>query len=208
MSKLSTIQNIYFIGIGGIGMSALARYFKSRGASVSGYDRAITPLTRELEAEGIDVHFEEDINMIPKNVDVVVYTPAIPADHEELVAVRVEQPHAELPPRHHLGLTLELDASLLELRVGGLQVRRRERDARVDAHLERRFLRVPARHRERDVRRRAGWRDGHPAHRRSHRRIIGFLPAENVTEEVDCLVLVRDDDGRCMDVRDHCFSSC
>jgi UDP-N-acetylmuramate--alanine ligase len=85
VNKISTIQKIYFIGIGGIGMSALARYFKSRGAAVTGYDRAITPLTRELEAEGIDVHFEEDVNMIPKNVDVVVYTPAIPADHAELV---------------------------------------------------------------------------------------------------------------------------
>ena len=85
MNKLSTIQKIYFIGIGGIGMSALARYFKSRGARVTGYDKTITSLTRELEAEGIDVHFEEDVNIIPKDVDVVVYTPAIPADHEELI---------------------------------------------------------------------------------------------------------------------------
>jgi len=85
VNKLSTIQKIDFIGIGGIGMSALARYFKSRNAIVSGYDRAITPLTRELEAEGIDVHFEEDVNVIPKDVDVVVYTPAIPANHEELM---------------------------------------------------------------------------------------------------------------------------
>lgn len=76
---------IYFIGIGGIGMSALARYCKSRGAIVTGYDRAITPLIRELEAEGIDVHFEENVDMIPKDVDVVVYTPAIPADHKELL---------------------------------------------------------------------------------------------------------------------------
>ena len=76
---------VYFIGIGGIGMSALARYFKSRGAVVTGYDKTITPLTRQLEAEGIDVHFEENINNIPKDVDVVVYTPAIPADHAELV---------------------------------------------------------------------------------------------------------------------------
>ena len=76
---------VYFIGIGGIGMSALARYFNSRGATVTGYDRGITPLIRELEAEGIDVHFEEDLGMIPKNVDVVIYTPAIPADHKELL---------------------------------------------------------------------------------------------------------------------------
>src|ERR1043165_384686 len=77
--------SLYFIGIGGIGMSALARYFKSRGATVSGYDRTITALTRELEAEGIDVHFDEDVQTIPKNADVVVYTPAVPEDHKELV---------------------------------------------------------------------------------------------------------------------------
>ncbi|SFQ53157.1 UDP-N-acetylmuramate--L-alanine ligase [Parafilimonas terrae] len=76
---------VYFIGIGGIGMSALARYFKTKGAMVTGYDRTVTPLTQQLEAEDIDVHFEEDINMIPKNADVVVYTPAIPSTHKELV---------------------------------------------------------------------------------------------------------------------------
>jgi UDP-N-acetylmuramate--alanine ligase len=85
VNKLSAIEKIYFIGIGGIGMSALARYFKSRGATVSGYDKTITPLTRQLETEDIDVHFEENVNAIPKDVDVVVYTPAIPADHQELV---------------------------------------------------------------------------------------------------------------------------
>src|ERR1700759_5394018 len=82
---LEELGRLYLIGIGGIGMSALARYFKSRGARVSGYDKTITPLTLELETEGIDVHFEENVNAIPKDVDVVVYTPAIPADHEELV---------------------------------------------------------------------------------------------------------------------------
>ena len=83
--SFENIHNVYFIGIGGIGMSALARYFKSKGATVTGYDRGITPLIRELEAEGIDVHFEEDIEIIPKDVDAVIYTPAIPADHKELV---------------------------------------------------------------------------------------------------------------------------
>jgi len=81
---LEGLGRLYFIGIGGIGMSALARYFKSRGAHVSGYDRTNTSLIRELEAEGIDVHFEEDVNAIPKDVDVVVYTPAIHANHAEL----------------------------------------------------------------------------------------------------------------------------
>jgi UDP-N-acetylmuramate--alanine ligase len=88
MSKLDDIRKIYFIGIGGIGMSALARYFLSRDTAVSGYDRSSTPLTRELEAAGIPVHYEENLDAIPKDVDVVVYTPAIPAAHAELVYYR------------------------------------------------------------------------------------------------------------------------
>lgn len=88
MDRLSGIQKIYFIGIGGIGMSALARYFLSRKVSVSGYDRTPAPLTKELEAEGISIHYEERIDLIPRDVDVVVYTPAIPAQHAELVYYR------------------------------------------------------------------------------------------------------------------------
>jgi UDP-N-acetylmuramate--alanine ligase len=88
MSRIDDIKKIYFIGIGGIGMSALARYFLSRGVAVSGYDRTSTPLTRELEAAGIEVHYEENIDIIPKDTDVVVYTPAIPAAHAELVYYR------------------------------------------------------------------------------------------------------------------------
>lgn len=77
--------SIYFIGIGGIGMSALARYFKSKGAKVSGYDKTSTPLTQELEKLGIEIHYEERLDLIPKEVDAVVYTPAIPKQHAELV---------------------------------------------------------------------------------------------------------------------------
>lgn len=88
MDRLSGIRKIYFIGIGGIGMSALARYFLSRKVSVGGYDRTPTPLTKELEAEGISIHYEERIDLIPRDVDVVVYTPAIPAQHAELVYYR------------------------------------------------------------------------------------------------------------------------
>src|ERR1051325_8450267 len=69
---------VYFIGIGGIGMSAVARYFQSRGAEVSGYDKTETALTRNLQENGIAVHFEENTTLIPKNADLVVYTPAIP----------------------------------------------------------------------------------------------------------------------------------
>jgi UDP-N-acetylmuramate--alanine ligase len=77
-------NNIYFIGIGGIGMSALARYYNSIGVSVSGYDKTETLLTKQLQEEGIDIHFEDNINLIPKQVDFVVYTPAIPSNHSEL----------------------------------------------------------------------------------------------------------------------------
>ncbi|ANI90797.1 UDP-N-acetylmuramate--L-alanine ligase [Arachidicoccus ginsenosidimutans] len=69
-------------------MSALARYFNSKGVEVSGYDRKETPLTKQLGNEGIKIHYEENIDLIPKNVDVVVYTPAIPATHKELVYYR------------------------------------------------------------------------------------------------------------------------
>lgn len=88
MSKLNDIKKIYFIGIGGIGMSALARYFKSKNVEVSGYDKTPTPLTHELEAAGIAIHYEERVDLIPKEVDAVVYTPAIPAAHAELVYYR------------------------------------------------------------------------------------------------------------------------
>jgi UDP-N-acetylmuramate--alanine ligase len=65
-------------------MSALARYFGAKGVAVSGYDKTETPLTKELMAEGIDVHYTEDVHAIPKDADLVVYTPAIPASHAEL----------------------------------------------------------------------------------------------------------------------------
>lgn len=87
--NLKTIQNIYLIGIGGIGMSALARYFVSLGKSVAGYDRTKTSLTDELVAEGMDIHFEDNAKLIPsfffnKDETLVIYTPAVPAGHEEL----------------------------------------------------------------------------------------------------------------------------
>jgi UDP-N-acetylmuramate--alanine ligase len=78
------LRSLYFIGIGGIGMSAIARYFHTQGAKVSGYDKTSTVLTRELEDEGIQIHYDERIDMIPKEVDLVVYTPAVPANHVEL----------------------------------------------------------------------------------------------------------------------------
>jgi UDP-N-acetylmuramate--alanine ligase len=83
--EIKKIRSVYFIGIGGIGMSAVARFFHSNGIMVSGYDRSETGLIKELEAEGIQIHFDENVEMIPKDVDIVVYTPAVPKDHKELV---------------------------------------------------------------------------------------------------------------------------
>ncbi len=84
MIDIINIRKIYFIGIGGIGMSSLARYFKFHGKEVSGYDRTETLLTRQLQAEGIPVHYEDDPELAPKDAGLVVFTPALPKDHREL----------------------------------------------------------------------------------------------------------------------------
>jgi len=75
---------VYFVGIGGIGMSAIARFFRANGAVVGGYDRTETPLTQKLATEGMAVHYTDDVNLLDKAAEVVVYTPAIPKDHKEL----------------------------------------------------------------------------------------------------------------------------
>ena len=85
--NLNQIQNVYFIGIGGIGMSALARYFKAIGKNVSGYDKTETELTKELQQLGIAIHFEDRIDLIPTDYYVentlVIITPAVPIHHSE-----------------------------------------------------------------------------------------------------------------------------
>ena len=87
------IKSVYFVGIGGIGMSAIARYFLHCGANVCGYDRTPSDLTRQLEKEGAQVHYEDNVDLIPdccrdKESTLVVYTPAIPAEHTELTFFR------------------------------------------------------------------------------------------------------------------------
>ncbi|MGO4770681.1 UDP-N-acetylmuramate--L-alanine ligase [Flavobacterium sp. W22_SRS_FK3] len=85
--NLNQIQNVYFIGIGGIGMSALARYFKYIGKQVTGYDKTPSMLTNELIKSGIDIHFEDNISLIPSDYFVentlVIFTPAVPMTHSE-----------------------------------------------------------------------------------------------------------------------------
>ena len=84
------MTDIYFIGIGGIGMSAIARYYNAKGYRVSGYDKTPSPLTHALESEGIAVHYEDNTDFVPKDVEstLVVYTPAVPKDMGELVYVQ------------------------------------------------------------------------------------------------------------------------
>jgi len=84
MIDIKDIKRVYFIGIGGIGMSALARYFNFHGKEVSGYDKTETPLTKQLVGEGIPVHYDDNLELAPKDADLVVYTPAVPKNHTEL----------------------------------------------------------------------------------------------------------------------------
>lgn len=94
--ELKDIKAVYFVGAGGIGMSALARYFIHRGLVVAGYDRTPSDLTRQLEKEGMVIHYEERVDEIPqacrdRESCLVVYTPAVPATHKELVFFREHQ---------------------------------------------------------------------------------------------------------------------
>ena len=82
------VDNIYFLGIGGIGMSALARYYHRKGNKVSGYDKTPSPLTKRLEEEGIAIHYEDNPNLIPDDINMVIITPAIPSDSLELNYLR------------------------------------------------------------------------------------------------------------------------
>ncbi|WP_109742061.1 UDP-N-acetylmuramate--L-alanine ligase [Arcicella aurantiaca] len=87
--NIKSLKHIYFLGIGGIGMSAIARWFIANGYTLAGYDKTATPLTDALQAEGIAVHFDDDISLIPAEFlanpteTLIVYTPAIPKDHKE-----------------------------------------------------------------------------------------------------------------------------
>lgn len=87
--EIKDIKAVYFVGAGGIGMSAIARYFLHRGVVVAGYDKTSTELTRQLEKEGMAIHYEENTQLIPEACrnpqnTLVVYTPAIPKEHAEL----------------------------------------------------------------------------------------------------------------------------
>ena len=82
--KIDGLKRLYFVGIGGIGMSALARYFAKNGIEIFGYDKTKTVLTEQLEKEGCQIHYEDNVALLPEGVDLVIYTPAIPSSHSEL----------------------------------------------------------------------------------------------------------------------------
>lgn len=89
----NTLKAVYFVGAGGIGMSALVRYFLSKGKAVGGYDRTASALTEKLRQEGADIHYEDNVALIPEvflnqETTLIVYTPAIPAEHKELIYFR------------------------------------------------------------------------------------------------------------------------
>lgn len=89
----NTLKAVYFVGAGGIGMSALVRYFLSKGKAVGGYDRTASALTEKLRQEGADIHYEDNVALIPEvflnpATTLIVYTPAIPAEHKELTSFR------------------------------------------------------------------------------------------------------------------------
>lgn len=90
---IDAIKSVYFVGAGGIGMSALVRYFLSLGKTVAGYDRTASELTERLNTEGAAIHYEDNVTLIPescrdKEHTLVVYTPAVPQDHSELTWLR------------------------------------------------------------------------------------------------------------------------
>lgn len=91
--ELKDIRTVYFVGAGGIGMSAIARYFLNKGMTVAGYDKTPSELTHNLEKEGMQIHYEENVNAIPQECrdashTLIIYTPAIPVEHKELVFFR------------------------------------------------------------------------------------------------------------------------
>ncbi len=91
--ELKDIKAVYFVGAGGIGMSAIARYFLNKGMTVAGYDKTPSELTHNLEKEGMQIHYEENVNAIPQECrdashTLIIYTPAIPVEHKELVFFR------------------------------------------------------------------------------------------------------------------------
>lgn len=112
----NTLKAVYFVGAGGIGMSALVRYFLSKGKAVGGYDRTASALTEKLRQEGADIHYEDNVALIPEvflnpETTLIVYTPAIPAEHKELTYFR--EHNFEIQKRAQvLGMITQIECGL------------------------------------------------------------------------------------------------
>ncbi|MBN1338649.1 MAG: UDP-N-acetylmuramate--L-alanine ligase, partial [Bacteroidales bacterium] len=113
--KMDQLHSVYFLGAGGIGMSGLARYFHRKGVKVYGYDRTQTSLTLEMQGEGIDLHFSDSPEMIPANIDLVIYTPAVPPDLEEFVFLKKK----DIPFRKRSEILGMLTKFLLAIAIAG-----------------------------------------------------------------------------------------
>lgn len=111
----NSIKTVYFIGIGGIGMSAMARFFKMKGHIVSGYDKTRTSLTDSLTAEGIDIHYDENISKIPKQTDLVIYTPAISFDNKELKYIL----ERNIPLKKRSEILGEISSNMFSIAIAG-----------------------------------------------------------------------------------------
>ncbi len=112
---LDKARHIYFLGIGGIGMSALARYFHSLGKKVSGYDKVNSPLTAKLQAEGIDIHFKDIGEKALLGIDILIYTPAIPKDLNEFIAFN----NSNIPKFKRAEILGEISKNLFTIAIAG-----------------------------------------------------------------------------------------
>ena len=135
--NVNTLKAVYFIGAGGIGMSALVRYFLSKGKKVGGYDRTPSELTETLIKEGAAIHYEENVSLIPDDflnpeTTLIVYTPAIPADHKELNYFREH------------GFEIQKRAQVLGMLIPDCGHSRRPISSRVRGSRPRNCSRVPA----------------------------------------------------------------
>jgi UDP-N-acetylmuramate--alanine ligase len=115
VKALKDIQKVYFLGIGGIGMSALARYFRHAGKEVAGYDKTPTALTDELQQEGIAITFEDSLSTLMKHPDLVVMTPAIPKDSIQLKYYK----ESEVPLKKRAEVLALIANSMFNISIGG-----------------------------------------------------------------------------------------
>lgn len=110
--NINDLRHIYFIGAGGIGMSALARYFNTKGIKVSGYDKTETDLTKKLVSEGIEIQYVDDVALIPEDIELVIYTPAVSTKHRQLKSLQMRGAVPVMKRSQVLGIISEQNDSV------------------------------------------------------------------------------------------------